>query len=216
MATGTSRNTAHRLVIAAGALLALSSLVVILALLHGSSAGAGRARAVASAKPSAGTLPRTFSWLRPAPPPSDWHVARLQAGSSALAYPPRWRTIQSDRGTVSAAVTDRSGTIVSYLNATPKSGGETLSNWTRFRPNHVADEGAHDVRLLAAAPRLRFRTGRGSCVMDSYSTSRARYEEIACLVAGGRASTVIVGAAEPGAWSAEGPAIERAIASFAT
>jgi hypothetical protein len=119
-------------------------------------------------------------------------------------------------GTASAAVTDRRATIVSYLNATPKSGGETLSNWTRFRPNHVAEEGAHEVRLLAAATGLSFRTGPGSCVMDSYRTSRARYEEIACLVAGARASTVIVGAAEPGAWSAQGSAIKRAIASFVT
>jgi hypothetical protein len=142
-------------------------------------------------------------------------VARLE-DAVALAYPSGWRPIQSDRGTVSVAITDRRGTIVSYLNATPKSGEETISNWTRFRPNHVAQEGAHDVRLLAAATGLGFRTGVGSCVRDSYSTSRARYEEIACLVAGARVSTVIVGAAEPSAWSAQGPAIERAIASFAT
>jgi hypothetical protein len=113
-------------------------------------------------------------------------------------------------------VSDRRGTIVSYLNATPKQGGETLADWTRFRPHHVTEEGARGLRLLAAATGLRFRTGLGSCVIDSYSTTRARYEEIACLVTGAHASTVIVGAAESGAWPARGPAIERAIASFAT
>ena len=216
MATGTSSSTARKLLIATGALLALASVAMILVALNGSSPGAGRARAVGRARPSAATPHRDFSWLRPAPAPSGWRIARLRSGSGALAYPPGWQSIRSDPGTASAAVTDRRGTIVSYLNATPKSGGETLANWSRFRPNHVAEEGAHDVRLLDSATGLSFRTGIGSCVIDSYSTSRARYEEIACLVAGARASTVIVGATEPGAWSARAPAIKRAIASFAT
>jgi hypothetical protein len=215
MVTGTSRSTAPRLLTAVGALLALGGVGAVLVAPAGSSRMAGRAMTVAAASPSTGTPHGAFSWLRPAPPPREWHVARLQ-DAGALAYPPAWRPIQSDRGTVSVATTDRRGRIVSYLNATPKSGRETVSNWARFRPNHVAREGARDVRLLAAATGLSFRTGVGSCVRDSYSTSRARYEEIACLVAGARASTVIVGAAEPGAWSAQGPAIERAIASFAT
>jgi hypothetical protein len=216
MATGTSSSTARRRLIFSGALLALAALAVVLTSLKGSSPGAGTVRAVAGARPSATPLRRGFSWLRPLRAPSGWHVARLQSGPAALAYPPGWRTIRSDPGSASAAVTDRRGTIVSYLNATPRSGAETLANWTRFRPNHVAEEGAHDVRLLAAATGLSFRKGVGSCVLDSYSTSRARYEEIACLVRGSHASTVIVGAAEPGAWSARAPAIKRAIASFAT
>jgi hypothetical protein len=215
MAMGTSRSTTPRLLAAIGVLLSLGGVGAVLVALGGSSRGAGRARTIAAASPSTRALP-AFSWLRPTPPPREWHLAPLGRSAAALAYPPGWRPIQSDRGTVSVATTDRRGTIVSYLNATPKSGGETVSNWTRFRPNHVAQEGAHDVRLLAAATGLSFRTGVGSCVRDSYSTSRARYEEIACLVTGARASTVIVGAAEPGAWSAQGPAIERAIASFAT
>jgi hypothetical protein len=216
MATATSRKPPRPLVAAATALLVVGSVVVALAVLDGSGRRARSVKAVVGSTASARAPHRDFSWLRPAPAPSGWRVAELPDGASALAYPPGWRIIHSDPGTVSAALTGRRGTIVSYLNATPKSGRETLSNWTRFRPNHVADEGAHDVRLLAAATGLSFPGARGSCVIDSYSTPRARYEEIACLVVGSHASTVVVGAAEPGAWSAQGRAIERAVASFAT
>jgi hypothetical protein len=44
----------------------------------------------------------------------------------------------------------------------------------------------------------------------------ARYREIACLVRGSRASTVVVGAALPGDWARLAPQLERAISSFAT
>jgi hypothetical protein len=131
-----------------------------------------------------------------------------------LAYPPTWHTIPSDPGTSSAALTGPRGTIASYLNATPQDGAETLGNWGRFRPHHVAEEGARDVRLLASATDLPFRSGRGSCVIDSYSTSRTSYLEIACLVKGTGRGTVVVGAAQPGVWATQGPNIERAISGF--
>ena len=73
------------------------------------------------------------------------------------------------------------------------------------------------MRLQAAAHHLRFRTGTGSCVRDSYTTvNGAHYVEIACLVVGARAASVIVGAAPPDRWSQTAPAIERAIAAFST
>jgi hypothetical protein len=53
-------------------------------------------------------------------------------------------------------------------------------------------------------------------VIDRYRTSRHRYREIACIVAGRRATTVVVGAALPSAWAALGPGIERAISSLRT
>ena len=37
--------------------------------------------------------------------------------------------------------------------------------------------------------------GRGSCVVDRYATASARYREIACIVHGSRATTVVVAAA---------------------
>jgi hypothetical protein len=111
----------------------------------------------------------------------------------------------------------RSGAIVGYLNATPQSGEETLSNWASFRPAHNAEEGERRIGVIAAAEGLRFRSGTGSCVADAYTTSSARrYREIACIVAGRRATTVVVGAAAPFHWEGLKPAIERAISSFST
>jgi hypothetical protein len=217
MATATSRHGQGRRVLAGlGALLALAALAAAISALGGAARHARGPRAGAGAPiPAIGMLPG-FAWLRPTPAPSGWHLARLQDGSSALAYPPGWSRIRSDRGSVSAAVSDRAGTIVAYLNATPKQGAETLGDWAGFRARHVSEEGARGLRVLAAARGLKFRTGLGSCVVESYSTTRARYEEVACLVAGAHASTVIVGAAQSSAWSARAPAIERAIASFTT
>jgi hypothetical protein len=189
-----------------------AALLAIVAVQYSSGAHAGGAARAVEA--SAASPPRDLAWLHPVRPPRGWRVARLPSSSAALAYPSGWHTIATDSGTVSVALTDRSDTIVSYLNATPRQGVETLANWSSFRPHHVAAEGARDVRVLARAEHLPFRSGQGSCVIDSYSTSKTRYIEIACLVQGARAATVIVGAAQPGAWSSQGPLLERAIASF--
>ena len=68
---------------------------------------------------------------------------------------------------------------------------------------------------LASAGGLRFTNGHGSCVKDSYSTSTdRRYTEIACIVRGATATTVIVGAATPGEWNRLSPTLKRAISSF--
>jgi hypothetical protein len=73
------------------------------------------------------------------------------------------------------------------------------------------------VKRLAAATGLHFLTGQGSCVQDSYTTvSHARYTEIACLVAGARSNSVIVGAAPPGAWGRISGVLERAIEGVRT
>jgi hypothetical protein len=159
--------------------------------------------------------PQTFAWLRPAPVPSDWHVSVTRSGAR-LPYPASWRKIETDRGTASAAPAGAGGSFTGYLNATPLGGDETLANWTRFRVARVAEEGARRVRLEATASGLRFRAGHGSCVIDSYSTSRARFREIACIVAGARATTVVVAAAPTGTWARQSAVLERAVASFTT
>ena len=130
--------------------------------------------------------------------------------------PPGWRTIRTDPGTVSAALLGRHGRIRGYVNATPQSGEETLANWTRFRPDHNRDEGDRAVVTEAAGTHLRFRGGTGACVVDRYATSSARYREIACLVRGARATTVVVAAALPRDWPALAPALRRAVTSFST
>ena len=157
-----------------------------------------------------------FRWLHPQPPPTGWKLARLPSGAATVAYPRTWRPIRTDPGTASVALLGHAGSIRGYLNVTPRQGTETLANWPSFRIHHLGDEGSTDVRLIARAHGLRFRSGRGSCVIDSYRTSRARYREAACLVAGARTRSVIVGAAPSKNWAQQAETIERAIASFRT
>jgi hypothetical protein len=154
-----------------------------------------------------------FAWLRPAAPPAGWQVERLPGGST-LAYPPGWRRITTDPGTASVALLGAGHRIDGYLNATPKQGPETLANWSRFRQDHNRGEGNRSVRLMASAHDLRFRSGRGACVIDSYRTTKAAYREIACLVAGPRSSAVVVAAAPTALWDAQERTLERAVSSF--
>ena len=169
---------------------------------------------VARTTPSAAGNPTAFAWLRPAPPPPGWSLARMP-GSVVLAYPTSWRRIHSDPGTVSAALeAPRSDLIEEYLNATPQQGEETLQNWAAFRPAHNREEGDSRVQVLASARGLRFRDGRGSCVVDSYRTPETSYQEIACLVRGAHRSNVVVAAALVARWAQDAPDLERAISSF--
>jgi hypothetical protein len=134
-----------------------------------------------------------------------------------LAYPLGWQSIRSDPGTLSAAVQAPTGKIRGYLNATPRQGAETLSNWGSFRLDHNRDEGDWDVKPVGSETNLRFRGGHGSCVIDTNTSSTGRsYREVACIVAGASATTVVVGAAPPAQWPRQRPAIERAISSFLT
>jgi hypothetical protein len=104
--------------------------------------------------------------------------------------------------------------IDGYLNATQKQGTETLANWSRFRPAHNRREGDRSVRVLAASSHLTFRSGRGSCVIDDYTTSKANYREIACLVSGPRASAVVVAAAPTALWNHQAATLKPAVSSF--
>ena len=158
-----------------------------------------------------------FRWLHPRPAPRGWKLARLPSGAATFAYPKTWRPIRTDPGTATVALLGHAGSIRGYLNVTPRQGRETLANWPSFRIQHLREEeSSKDVRLIASAHGLRFRSGRGSCVIDSYRTSRTRYREIACLVAGSRTSSVIVGAAPSKTWAQQAETIKRAIATLRT
>jgi hypothetical protein len=157
--------------------------------------------------------PGAFAWLHAAPPPAGWHVARIEDGAT-LPYPPGWKPIKSDPGTATAALLSAGDRIAGYLNATPKQGPETLANWSSFRPDHNRDEGDRDVRLIAAAQDLQFRSGPGSCVIDDYTTSKATYREIACLVSGPGSSAVIVAAAPSPLWDQQSATLHRAVSGF--
>jgi len=158
----------------------------------------------------------TYAWLTAAPAPAGWRSTRVSSGA-VLAYPGTWRAIHGDRGTASAALLDSRGRYLGYLNLTPRQGDETQATWSSFRVRHNAGEGERNEALEASATGLRFRTGAGACVSDSYTTStRTRYREIACLVNGTRTSSVIVAAAPVLQWSAELPVLERSISAMRT
>ena len=108
----------------------------------------------------------------------------------------------------------RRARIAGYLNATPKQGSETLSNWSRFRTQHNRGEGDVSVRLVASSKDVPFASGRGSCVIDDYMTSIAGYREIACLVASMRSTAVVVAAAPRPLWNQTSQTLERAVSSF--
>jgi hypothetical protein len=132
-----------------------------------------------------------------------------------LAYPPDWHTVPGDRGSLSAALRDRAGSYVGYLNLTPRQGDERQSSWTAFRIRHNQAEGDRDLRLIAAALKLRLARETAACVQDAYTTSiGTRYVEIACLF-GGRRPSVVVAAAPPGRWALQAQTLERAVSAAA-
>jgi len=184
--------------------------VVVLIIALAAAGGTTTRRASA---PSTRIASAPFAWLRPAPPPAGWQVTRIPDGA-AIAYPPGWTAIKTDPGSASVAVRGDGGRIDGYLNVTPKQGAETLANWSRFRPQKNRNEGAQKVRLLAATQAAQFRSARGSCVIDEYTTSLTTYEEIACLVSGSGSSNVVVAAAPTRLWHQRSAVLERAVSSF--
>lgn len=195
-------NRAGTLAVLAGAVLAVASLAGCAA------SAATQGPAVAATQVPAVAASGSFAWLA---------NTRARAGGpyavGALQRPPGWRALRGDPGSVSFAQL-HAGTIVGYLNATPRSGDETIADWTTFRVAHNAQEGDRNEHQRAGVTGLRVGAARVSCVTDDYRTSRSPYRELACLVSGSRASTVLVGAAPPRDWDREWPTIERAFAAF--
>jgi hypothetical protein len=153
-----------------------------------------------------------FPALRPAPPPAGWRSAALPSGA-VLAYPAGWRPLAGDPGTASAALRDARGGFLGYLNLTPRQARETLAGWPAFRVAHDREEGDLVVTAQASARHVPFRDGaRGTCVRDAYTTAtHLRFIEIACLIHGARANSVIVAAAPPREWARQWPALRRAL-----
>jgi hypothetical protein len=154
-----------------------------------------------------------FAWLHPSSAPAGWKIART-AGGATFAYPPGWSPIKTDPDTASEALLGSGGRIEGFLNATPKQGAETLANWSRFRPHHNNGEGDREEHVVASTTNARFRDGRGSCVIDTYATSKASYREIACLVVGKRSTAVMVAAAPEALWDREAATLQRAMSTF--
>jgi hypothetical protein len=156
-----------------------------------------------------------FPAIRPIDAPPGWLSATLPDGA-VLAYPPSMRPVTADSGAASAAQLSSTGVYLLYLNATPRQSDETTANWATFRLSHLREDEDRSVHELAAAAGVRFKGGTGSCVLDSYVTKTGahQYTELACLVQGSRASSVVVAAAPTSNWSRASSLLDRAVASY--
>ena len=211
----TSRNTRRRASIIAaiaGSLLALPAVPLVLANNFSS-----RARVAFGATSPARERPSTrFSWLDPAPAPAEWPHAITPRTAATLFYPPGWRAIPGDKGSVTRALRDSAGHYAGYLNVTPREGAEQLHGWAAFRTTRNREDGDGQVHQLTAAEGLRFRDARGSCVIDDYVSKVGShpYREIACIVSGQRHTDVFIGAALRSDWRTLSPTLERAASSL--
>jgi hypothetical protein len=176
-------------------------------------AGSSRPRAgSAGGRTAAPRLAAAFAWLHAGPAPAGWRAATTARSDTTLFYPPDWKPIPGDRGTVTVALRDRDGLYAGYVNVTPRQGAEQLEGWARFRISHIREEGGTLVHQLAAAEGLQFRTGSGSCVIDEYLSRVGShpYREVACIVSGRQRTSVFVGAALQRDWPTVGLTVEQA------
>jgi len=205
----TSRPAGRTAILGAIAIVLAAAVAVLL--IAGAGSSGARSRPAAHLG-SAGA----FSWIHPAPPPAGWQQTTTAAGQATLFYPPGWKAIPGDKGTVTRSLRAPRGLYVGYLNATPQQGTEQLHGWAAFRIDHNREEGDTQVRQLAAAEGLAFTNAHGSCVIDDY-LSKVRsnpYREIACLVTGHSHSDVFIGAALKPDWPTLSRSIERAASAF--
>ena len=63
---------------------------------------------------------------------------------------------------------------------------------------------------------MRVRGGSGRCVIDNYTTKihNNHYDEIACIVRGAHATSVLVAAAAAAAWQANHALLEKVVSSY--
>ena len=199
--------------IAAAALAAGLSLV-LLGCTSGHSSPSPASSGQAAPRHAAG--PAGFTWFRPGSPPAAWLRAGLPGQHAALFYPNSLRPMPGDHGTVTVGRNSRSGTVLVYLNVTPRQGDETLRDWPGFRVAHLRDDGTTGVHLDSVSPSLRFHGGQGRCVIDTYTTKihSNHYQEIVCFVQGAHAASVLVAATTTGTWRAYQPLLDQVVSTY--
>ena len=187
---------------------AAAGLTALCLALFGCASQSGTAREKAA---SAG-----FGWFHPGPAPGAWLRASLTGHGATLSYPGSLRAEEGDHGTLAFGSTARSGEVLVYLNVTPKQGDETLRNWPEFRLEHLREDGHSAVHLDGVSGSLSFRGGQGRCVSDSYTTDihHNNYHEIACIVRGAHATSVLVAATSTAAWRAQQALLEQVVSSY--
>jgi hypothetical protein len=159
---------------------------------------------------------RAFPALTPAAAPATWHQLTLPNGTAVLSYPPSLRPVSGDKDAVNVARLSPAGSYLLYLNATPRQGTENSKNWAAVRLGHLHADETTSARQHAAATRVAFLGGTGSCALDDYVTEIGahHYEEIACLVQGHSGASVIVAAAPAAQWTQAAPVLEQAVAAY--
>ncbi|HSS56075.1 MAG TPA: hypothetical protein VLK79_15620 [Gaiellales bacterium] len=192
----------------AAALVAVAAVAVATVVVAAGMTGGGRPHPPTVA-------PAGFSWLTARPAPASWPRISLPDGTATLAAPPSLVEIHGDPGTVSVGLPAASGDLV-YLNATPRQGAETLPDWAEFRIDHLRDENATTATIDAHAEHLTFLGGTGSCVLDDYVTrvGTHHYREIACLVQGAHAASVLIAATPTATWDRYQPVLEQAVNAY--
>jgi len=177
---------------------------------------ASQSSSVGSDGAAPATGPAGFGWFHPGPAPGAWLRASLTGQRATLSYPGSLRPQHGDPGTVTVGSTARSGAVLVYLNVTPRQGDETLHNWPDFRMEHLREDGQSAVHLDGVSGPLSFRGGHGRCVMDNYTTGthHNHYNEIACIVQGAHATSVLVAATPAAAWRANLALLEKVVSSY--
>ena len=195
-----------------GGAAAAAGLAALALALFGCASGQPAAKAGGADRPA----PAGFAWFHPGPAPGDWLRASLSGQRATLSYPGSLRPMPGDNGTVTVGSTARSGQVLVYLNVTPKQGDETLRNWTGFRLEHLREDGQYAVHLDGTSPPLHFRGGPGRCVVDHYTTKdrNNHYDEIACIVQGAHATSVLVAAAPTAAWQVNRALLEKVVSAY--
>jgi hypothetical protein len=157
-----------------------------------------------------------FAWLRPTSVPAGWDRVTTADGRVVLSYPPTFRIVHSDPGSVSVAL-GPGPKYRAYLNVTPRQGHETVSNFAAFRVNHIGEDHDMHVHRDGSIQGLPLGQNRASAVLDDYVTRAggSHYREFAILVESGRGGWVVVGAAINSAFPRYRPLLEQAIAAFA-
>ena len=175
------------------------------------------AAACGSTAASPGTRPApagVLSQLRGVTAPRSWRRARIPVGATVIAVPAGWHRVAGDPGTVTFELGARPDRPLGYLNATPATADERPASWAAFRVDHNREEGDRQVRLLGARAGVRLdRKVAATCVEDAYSTSTARYVEIACLTGAPPSRTVIVAASPASTWPAQRATLLRAVSA---
>jgi len=176
----------------------------------GQASGAGQ-------QPARHRGPAGFAWFRSRPTPDSWHRVSLPDGTAVLSYPRSLHPLHGDKGTLTEGITTKSGSVLVYLNVTPRQGNETLLNWPDFRVQHLLEDNASAATRAGQATGLEFRGGRGSCVLDSYTTKAHanHYREIACFVQGAHGASVLVAATAAADWGSYAGLLEEVVNAYA-